>query len=267
MNKPIFDPIPHTYTTDEAVYTPVTSFIHSFEPEKNWDEIAQKFIDKRTPKQIVDEISSKYKINIATVYEHFRDNGINVKSVQYFWHKERDRACEDGSDFHNSQEELDIINNGAVPNSVTDKIIDLFELPDGVYTELMIWLDKYLICGKSDKVIIESTTNGIRYIDIEDYKTNKELKINYNFINQRTGDEVINEYMEAPVSHLVNCNWNHYILQLSLYAYMLECRGFTVRNLTLLHTTNYSKEDLKKYSIPYMREEIINMLNYNNNGR
>lgn len=259
--KPVFDPIPHTYTSDKAIYTPVTSFIHQFEPEKDWNEIAQKFIDKRTPQQIVEQISSKYNINIATVYEHFRDNGINPKSVQYFWKLEGDRANKEGSDFHNSQEELEIIEKGAIPDTVTDKIINLFELPDGIYTELMIWNDKYLICGKSDKVIIDSTVNGIRYIDIEDYKTNKELKINYNYLHYTTGEPVINEYMVSPISHLVNCNWNHYILQLSLYAYMLELKGFTVRNLTLLHTTNYKKEDLKPYKLPYMRNEIINMLN------
>lgn len=261
MSKPIFDPIPHTYTTDKAIYTPVTSFIHQFEPEKDWNAIAQKFIDKRTPQQIVAEISEKYKLNIATVYEHFRDNGINIDTVKYFWEIEKNRACKEGSDFHNSQEELDIIENGAIPNSVTDSVVNLFDLPDGTYTELMIWNDDKLICGKSDKVIIESTLNGIRYIDIEDYKTNKELKVNYNYLHYTTGNPVINEYMKSPISHLVNCNWVHYNLQLSLYAYMLELKGFTVRNLTLLHTTKYKKEDLKAYPVSYMKKEIINMLN------
>ena len=126
----------------------------------------------------------------------------------------------------------------------------------------MIWDDEYLICGKSDKVIISTDEKNLNpYISIKDYKTNKELKINYNFINKNTGEPVVNKYMLEPISHLVDCNYIHYTLQLSLYAYMLERKGFKVKDLELLHTPNYDKNNMKSYQLPYMREEIIAMLN------
>lgn len=262
--KPIFYPENHTYVNRMGVnYQPVTSFIHSFCEEEDWDAIAQKFIDKRTPQQIVDEISSKYKLPISVVYEKFKTDGINVKTVQYFWDLEKNRACNDGSNFHNEQEELDKIHNSAKSNVDTDYIYDLYQLNDGIYTELMIWDDDYLICGKSDRVTIR-TVNGNRYIKIEDYKTNKELKINYNYINKKNNIPVINKYMMNPIEHLVDCNYVHYCLQLSLYGFLLERKGFIVSDLELLHTTNYSKDDLKSYKLPYMKQEIINMLNTRN---
>ena len=261
--KPIFNVAEHTYINRMNVsYMPVTSFIHSFCKKEDWAAIAQKYIDKRTSKQIVEEISSKYNIPISVVYEKFKNEGINSKTVMYFWDLEKNRACNDGSNFHNEQEEEDIKNNNAIANHETDAIYDLSTLNDGIYTELMIWDDEYLICGKSDKVIISTDEKNLNpYISIKDYKTNKELKINYNFINKNTGEPVVNKYMLEPISHLVDCNYIHYTLQLSLYAYMLERKGFKVKDLELLHTPNYDKNNMKSYQLPYMREEIIAMLN------
>ena len=260
--KPIFYPENHTYVNRMGVnYKPVTSFIHGFCKEEDWVSIAQKFIDKRTPAQIVDEISSKYKLNIATVYEKFKTDGFTPETVMYFWDLEKNRSCNDGSEFHANQEDNDIKYNGAKSNVETDYIYDLYELNDGVYTELMIWDDDYLICGKSDKVIIETDNKGDRYISIQDYKTNKDLKINYNFINKRTNEKVINKFMLSPISHLVDCNYIHYCLQLSMYGFLLERKGFIVKDLELLHTNNYSKDNLKSYKLPYLKSEIINMLN------
>ena len=41
----------------------------------------------------------------------------------------------------------------------------------------------------------------------------------------------------------------------------LERKGFIVKDLELLHTNNYSKDNLKSYKLPYLKSEIINMLN------
>jgi hypothetical protein len=262
--KPIFYPENHTYVNKMGVnYKPVTSFIHSFCEEEDWDKIAQKFIDKRSPQQIVDEISSKYNLNVSVVYDKFKRDGINPTTVRYFWELEKNRACNDGSNFHLEQEEKDIKHNGAIDNTVSDSIYDLYNLADGIYTELMIWDDDYLICGKSDKVIIRTDpVTKDRYIKIEDYKTNKELKVNYNFINKKTGEPVVNKYMKKPISNFVDCNYIHYCLQLSMYGFLLERKGFIVEGLTLLHTVNYSKDDLKVYELPYLKRAIIDMLNY-----
>lgn len=42
----LFDKGAHTYKLKDKILTPVTSFVSSFEPETNWDEIAQKKADK-----------------------------------------------------------------------------------------------------------------------------------------------------------------------------------------------------------------------------
>lgn len=125
---------------------------------------------------------------------------------------------------------------------------DLYLLPDGYYPELIIWNDKYTVCGTADKVWI-NTIDGVRFIDIDDWKTNKEIKMptRYN--------------MEAPLGHLSDVNYIHYTLQLSTYAWMLEQVGFTIRNLYLTHQREINGESTR-YKLQYLKKEVLLMLNH-----
>ena len=53
--------------------------------------------------------------------------------------------------------------------------------------------------------------------------------------------------MKDPVAHLDCCNYNHYRLQISMYAWLLEKAGFVPRYLAFTHlTTIHRFEYLKK---------------------
>lgn len=66
----------------------------------------------------------------------------------------------------------------------------------------------------------------------------------YNFMKHRMLD---------PLSHLHDCNLNHYKLQISAYAWLLEQVGFIPRDLGFRHLTT-------PYRFNYMKKEIENIM-------
>ena len=106
------------------------------------------------------------------------------------------------------------------------------KLDEGVYPEHFVYLKSAGICGQADLV---SIVNG--YINILDYKTNKEIKEN----GFKNWEGVVSK-MFKPVNNLEDCNLNHYNLQLSLYAYIIKN---IILNLKLV-SCKYNMLSLKK---------------------
>lgn len=124
------------------------------------------------------------------------------------------------------------------------RVAHLFELEDGYHPELLLWNDKYMIAGQADKVFLETDkTTGIRYAYLDDYKTNTKIKKDNRY-----------QFMNHPLNHLSDCNYNHYRIQISTYAWMLEQFGFEIRNTAFTHFN-------KMYEFEYMRNDVENMLN------
>jgi hypothetical protein len=67
--------------------------------------------------------------------------------------------------------------------------------------------------------------------------------------------------MNFPVEHLEDCNYNHYALQLSLYALMIEL-WFKVKigRLTILYIS--LQMQWTEYPVPYMRSEAMDIMKY-----
>lgn len=196
----------------------------------------------------------------------------NGETAEYWlakWDAKRDKACDDGHRFHKEKEEgvgvqaYDIrfgrqyrVRNQALELH-TD---DLSLLPDGVYLELTLWHHGYRLAGQADKVYIE-TINGVRYVDIDDYKTNEQIElVSFQFRNGSF------KMMKGPVSHLMDCNYFHYELQQSVYAFMLEGYGFVPRSLRLLHhghTGDGGREIKgKPYDLNYRKREVLGMITH-----
>ena len=137
----------------------------------------------------------------------------------------------------------------------------------------IVYLKSAGLCGQADLVEI---VNG--YINITDYKTNKEIK-EKGFTNW----EGITSKMYNPVSHLDDCNLNHYNLQLSIYAYIIKKHNPKLRvgNLKIQHvkfkqvgtdSNGYPInehvdgepviEDIKMYNLPYLKDEVIQLIKW-----
>lgn len=194
------------------------------------------------------------------------------------WAEKRDTACERGTLFHQEQEEYVLgrgvdMNSGKVFTVQNQALImqftpDLYQLPDGLYPELRMWHNGYRIAGTADKTFIE-TIKDKRYVDLDDYKTNERINMT-SFKSYATGHKM----MKGPLKHLMDCNFQHYELQLSIYAFMLEAAGFIPRNLQFTHyphpnTENpFEDREPQIYPVQYRKAEVLAMIKaYRNKNR
>lgn len=131
------------------------------------------------------------------------------------------------------------------------KLKSLKNLEAGYYPEMVIWNNKYKVIGTADRVFI----NRKKEIWIDDYKTNKEIKKSNQF-----------EKMLSPLDSLDNCNYNHYRLQIGLYAWMLEQHGYDVKGISINHDGNHMrmrynsiKRHVEKMLRHYAGEDIMKL--------
>jgi len=276
-----FDEPSHTYTTDSGdQFTSVTTVIGKYKEKFDGDfwsiykAVERVFIKENTSTEWV-----KYKKmrNPKLIVKEYKDkvftpdflNRVDItrKLILDEWEYERDVSCYNGTNFH-KQKEDDLfslgVDSGLTVRTALDNTgmpYDISKLPDGIYPELTLWNNYYRLAGQADIVTI-FTKDGIRYVDIDDHKTNKKID-EVSFFNPKT-----NKYkkMLYPLSAINDCNFEHYQLQISTYAYLLESFGFNVRKLTFNHYNNIGTKDrpkyehAKEYDLAYKKKEVVRML-------
>jgi len=182
-----------------------------------------------------------------------------VQELKDKWKKNTKHSIDKGNMYHRDAEKMAYIR-GVIENPFTRtgaKVIklekkkgydnnslatDLYKLEDGFYPELLLWNEEYRLAGQSDKVFI-TTIGDERYVDIDDYKTSGKIDL----------EGFRREKMLPPLNHLEHCNFIHYSLAISCYAWMLEQFGFKVRHLGFHHYNTL-------YKTEYLREEVLTML-------
>lgn len=179
------------------------------------------------------------------------------------WQEENRKSCERGTKIH-AQLENAFYKGGK--NVKLDKfgIGGKFEcrknyteldLPYGVYPEYLIYRsspDGILnIAGQIDCLV----KNGNEIVII-DHKTNKKLDLK-SFFNNQSKSSV---KMKYPLNTLDDCNYNHYQMQLSTYAWMLQKinPNFVVKDLILNYYDHDGKNTL--YHCDYLKAEVERML-------
>ena len=249
----------HQYIINDKPYTSFSSIIKLVEPEKDWDDIAAKYAKKHSTKK----------------------EPLTTEDVKKKWAEEGRVAREKGTMFHSLKEDED--------KAIKDKpvyftdfegdikpIRSLETLEDGIYPELCLYNNEFQACGMTDRCIIE-TIDGVRYIDLEDFKTSKTIDLEsfYDTRNQKYAT------LNAPLNHIMDCNFMKYSLQLSMYAFFLEKYNFVPKDLILIHLivaeTEPDKESKYKieyegksfhveheieYPVKYMKKEVKALLQY-----
>jgi len=261
----IFKEEGHVYESndnDDIQWTSVTSLVGKFKPKFDREGQAKK--------------SSKNKRS--------KWYGMTTKEILAAWDSETERAIKLGNFYHNQREadicDLDTLSRQGVElpiirplnNEETGvKIAPDQKIKEGIYPEHLVYLKSLGICGQADLVEV---VNG--YINITDYKTNKEIK-DKGFTNW----EGITKKMYKPISHLDDCNLNHYNLQLSIYAYIIKKHNpkLKIGKLVIQHV-KFKKvgedengypinehvngepviEEIKIYELPYLKDEVISMM-------
>lgn len=238
-NRVTFDEASHTYTNmHNRKYTSATTLISKYKQPFE----AQK---------------------IATAYA--KKHGGTAEYWIKEWAKKGADACAKGTKFHKKKEDTMLSSAGIVSdtgytpvnniNAFTEPNIDYTKLPNGVYPEMLLWNHYFEIAGLADIVTIEDG-----YFDIDDYKTNKKIE-QISYFHPKTGYK----RMKYPISHLMDCNFQHYELQISIYAFILEEMGLKPRKLMFHHhppgdTPDSVQEEGIKYELTYRKAEVLAML-------
>lgn len=266
MPHVVFEDATHSYRQQDVLYNSATGVVKRFSPrfdEAYW--LPYKALESMVDPKVFKEVKKKYSFKSPLVLEDLEEmvdpkEFYNVKAkLKAQWVFKRLDACNAGTMYHLMKERSGILR-GYEKNAYNDKWYktrkrpldtwdnyslrdNLYELEDGFYPELLLWNDTHQLAGQADRVFLD-TENNIRYADIDDYKTNDEIELTNRFSS-----------MLPPIEHLGDCNFNHYSLQLSIYAWMLEQFGFTIRSLCFHHYR-------EKYEVKYLKEEVEAVLNY-----
>jgi ATP-dependent exoDNAse (exonuclease V) beta subunit len=117
-----------------------------------------------------------------------------------------------------------------------------------IYPEAVLFSEKYKIAGTSD--IVEDCGD---YFNVLDFKTNKEL----NFISK------YGQWLNKPVSHLSDCQYNIYALQLSIYAYMIQMQTRKKVGKLQIYYLNPQKDyTFEKINMPYLGRDAKAVLDH-----
>lgn len=248
-------------------YTSVTTLIHMYQNEFDTDKWSKyKAIERLITKNETDDSSKKqvfdaYKKqaggynNVVPYFENtvIKDDenkrykfGLLQQKILDEWKTTNKNSLIKGSEYHKKKEDYYLERCEAYYESILYKVCTDNKFDNGVdyaiYPELLIYNDEFKIAGQAD-LIIRAKNDLI----VRDYKTNKKLDMTNNFQN-----------LLYPLTHIQDCNFNHYQLQLSLYAYMLSHNfGVNVKELVVDHHTDTA--DIP-YPCKYMYDEIDSIL-------
>lgn len=257
-----FEEKTHTYTNTKTneKYISVTTLIDQYVPEydsdywslykaikdvlSNYNQFSIYKISSGGWKKVV----ANWKRNPLLKYK----NEVEDKQANYLlqWTIKRDLACEVGTAEHKKRE--DEVNakdycryeNEDYETPALHSQKDILQMQDftsnRIYTELLVYNDKYKVAGQVDWV----RKKGKR-VWIKDYKTGEEI----------TKEAFMNEKMKTPLNDLPNAKWYIYQLQLSTYGWLLEQCGYEVMELELLHT-----RENKSYDVPYIKGHVERMM-------
>jgi hypothetical protein len=243
-----FNDSDHTYFNEEGIqYTSATQFV-------------KKFVKPFEKEKKAKAYAKKHKKNWEEVVAEWEKLGSDSMTKGTAYHKLKEQELLDLGKVLIEDEEHEIFSTeweGDV------KISESLKLEPGVYPELIVWSDRYKIAGQVDYV--EVTKSGV--LNIIDYKTSKEIKTrgfeNWNKTRQM---------LFFPLNNLEDCNFNHYALQINLYAFCIRQhnRNLELGEMKIQHVVcDYNEEtkevtvkEIVNYIVPNLQDEIKMALEY-----
>lgn len=221
--------------------------------------------------QKLGEFFSKFDANAMAKYKALKSRraGIKGQGVRY-WKRLWISRSEHGTRVHAMLEEYsNLFFSHSKPKTEPETVEDMDKYLSGVgflttyyksvgeplpLTEQIIYDTDYLLAGQVDLLVERNVDgpNNKRVVDIIDFKTNNDI----------TTEGYKGKKAKKPINHLQDCSYIKYTLQLSTYAYMLEKQGYIIGDLMLVHLKDGGEMAQVMY-IPYLKKEVIDILNYN----
>ena len=179
------------------------------------------------------------------------------------WDAENKKSCERGTkihadlenSFYKKKKNIDISKYQIGGTFECRKDYTDLDLENAVYPEYLIHRvtpdGKLCIAGQIDLLVKKGN-----HIIIGDWKTNKKIETK-SYFDSKTKSSVMMKY---PLNNLQECNYSHYNLQLSTYAWMIQKLNpdFIIDDLVLVHFDHNDK--MTVYHMPYLKEEVEKML-------
>jgi hypothetical protein len=267
---------PHKYVNlkDSSIqYTSVTTLIEKYGKEFDKDFVSKyKALERLIPsdswKKEKGAIWKSHKIpeGILEVYSISSEDLNKVQQeILDEWSETNRIACERGTkihaqlenSFYNVGSNITLKKFGIGGKFKCEKNYNELDMEYGLYPEYLIYYDNpklnLHIAGQIDLIV--KSGNDIYIID---HKTNAKIDLK-GFYNSalRTTDK-----MKFPLTNLDECNYNHYQLQLSMYAWMLQKinPNFVIKDLILNHYDHSGKNTL--YHCTYLKEDVERLLKH-----
>ena len=265
----------HTYwnVNDNEKYISVTTLIGKYENEFDkefWS--AYKALERLIPQDSW-KIEKKSLLNtrkfdkeILSIYNITElDFNKEQQKILDEWQLENIKSCERGTKIHSTFENamydaganVSLKKFGIGGKFECDKGRTKLDLENGVYPEYLISRvspDGVLrLAGQIDLLV----KNG-NDIYIIDYKTNKKID-QHSFFDSKSKKT---QRMKYPLNNIEDCNFWHYTLQLSTYAWMIEKMNpnFNIKDLIIVHYDHNNKQTI--YHLEYLKEDVEKMLRH-----
>lgn len=197
-----------------------------------------------------------------------KQGGVSQAEILKDWDKKKDDSIDHGVRIHDSMETF------GKTFSMKEGHEDLEPLVKSVFSdykeyyrmlsEECLYTRNGNIAGTCDKFFVVRAGKNSP-IDIEDFKTNlrKGIVFNNKYADGSNKDGKYKGYMLGPCSHLQDCNFVRYSIQLSIYGYMAEeMTGRKIRGLWMRYIPPENKLMHKRMAIPYMRDTVVNMIEW-----
>lgn len=214
----------------------------------------------------------KFDIGVLSVYDISEKDFLSVQQdILDEWEQTNKESCERGTAIHAQLEAYS--KGGKFEEKIVPKLnkdfdnFNCYVNPDK--NELVKSIDRgilpeYLVYRESDDGVlkiagqIDLLIKDGNDIYIVDYKTNKEIKMKSGFDTSTKR----NAMMQYPLNNLMDCNYIHYTLQLSTYAWMLQKINpeYNVKGLILVHYDHNG--NVTTYQLDYLKSDVERMLAY-----
>lgn len=258
--------------TDETKeFISVTTLIGKYSADFNaefWS--AYKALEKLLPKESwnLEKKSllktQKFDKSILDLY-NISENDFNKvqQEVLDAWDEKKRIACERGTkihadlenSFYRSGKDVSLKKFGIGGKFECKKDYSDLDLDYGVYPEYLIYRTsddgELRIAGQIDLIV--KSGNEITLID---WKTNEKIeqKGRYDSFTKSSTK------MKFPLNNLEECNFNHYQMQLSTYAWMLQKLNpeFIIKDLMIVHFDHQGNQTV--YHCEYLKKEVERVL-------
>lgn len=273
--KICYNDLAHVYWNEDTQnkYISVTTLIHNYtQPfdKEFWSayKAIEKLLDPESWKIAKKELLASKKVTTEFISNYGiqeLDFNKTQQDILDAWQEENFKSCERGTKIHaeleNSMYDMGANTSlkrfGIGGKFICDKGRTNLDLENGVYPEYLISRESkdgiLRIAGQIDLLV----KNG-NDIYIIDYKTNKKIDLKGGFNTQTKSTAK----MQYPLNNLDDCNYSHYTMQLSTYAWMVQKLNpdFVIKDLILVHFDHQNNQTI--YHLDYLKSEVERMLKH-----